>query len=33
VMSTILALVILALAQPVEDFLLKRSGVKKKKNK
>src|SRR5687768_4639796 len=31
--STILALSILALAQPVEDFLLKRSGVKKKKNK
>ena len=31
--STILALSILALAQPVEDFLLKRSGIKKKKNK
>jgi putative Mg2+ transporter-C (MgtC) family protein len=28
--STILALGILALAQPVEDFILKRSGVKKK---
>jgi putative Mg2+ transporter-C (MgtC) family protein len=28
--STILALSILALAQPVEDFILKRSGVKKK---
>lgn len=31
--STILALSILAVAQPVEDFILKRSGVKKKKNK
>lgn len=33
IISTALALVILALAQPVEDFLLKRSGGKKKSSR
>ena len=32
-MSTVLALVILALAQPLEDFVQKRRDAKKKKNK
>ena len=33
IVSTVLALIILALTQPVEDFLLKRSGAKKKSSR